>query len=76
MTHTVDELQDQLSNRTGGEFIQFTESKLHENVSTVHQEFSCNEDYLRAKDDEIDQMRQTLDEAQFKNRQLNGLFDF
>lgn len=71
LKQTVHELEEELHNRTSGEFIQFTESKLHDAQTTVHQEFSVNEDYLKAKDDEIDQMRATLDETQLKNRQLS-----
>jgi len=74
LKQTVHELEDELANRTSGEFIQFTESKLQAQT-TVHQEFSINEDYLKAKDDEIDQMRATLDETQLRNRQLTDQLD-
>ena len=47
MRQNVAELEDELSSRGGGEFIQFTESKLQENLSTVHEEFSRNEEYLK-----------------------------
>ena len=50
MRQNVAELEDELSSRGGGEFIQFTESKLQENLSTVHEEFSRNEEYLKGRD--------------------------
>ena len=53
-----DDLQLRLSNLENGEVIQFSDIPAPE---SMHQELAQSEDYLQAKEDEIQKLRQDLD---------------